>query len=250
MSGPRVIARRVADVRAATVRAAAERIAAERIAAVRSIAARTATLVAVAAFVATGAGAQRRERIVGLPCEGCEHVFDGRPATIGATTTIATAREPGDRLLLTGTVRDAAGRAVPGTIVYAYHVDARGHYRPPSPTDGGVATPHGALRGWARTDAQGRYAFATIRPTWYPARDTPQHVHLHVIEPGRCTYYIDDVLFADDPLLTAAHRRTMRTGRGGDALVTPRRDAAGTWHATRDIVLGALVPGYASCGGS
>jgi protocatechuate 3,4-dioxygenase beta subunit len=67
-------------------------------------------------------------------------------------------------------------------------------------------------------------------------------VHIHIIEPGRCTYYVDDVLFEDDPRLTAAQRR--RPGRGGNGIVSPARDGSGGWLVTRDIVLGERIPGY------
>lgn len=94
------------------------------------------------------------------------------------------------------------------------------------------------------TDADGRYAFDTIRPAGYPGTDLPQHVHMHVLEVGRCTYYIDDILFEDDPRLTKAKRRQLTQGRGGNGVATPKRDANGTWLVRRDIVLGAEIPGY------
>jgi protocatechuate 3,4-dioxygenase beta subunit len=99
------------------------------------------------------------------------------------------------------------------------------------------------LRGWSRTDQRGEYSFRTIRPGAYPAGDIPEHVHMHVIEPGRATYYIDDLVFSDDSLLTARHRQVMR-GRGGDGSSAPRRDENGVWHVRRDIILGLNIPGY------
>lgn len=74
----------------------------------------------------------------------------------------------------------------------------------------------------------------------------PQHVHLHVIEPGRCTYYLGDVLFADDPRLTPELRARERDAHGGSGIVQPRRDGAG-WRAQRDVVLGLNVPDYERC---
>jgi hypothetical protein len=62
---------------------------------------------------------------------------------------------------------------------------------------------------------------------------------MHVIHRGAGTYYIDDLRFLDDPLLTAANRRTGE--RAGKGLSMPvRRD--GVWHARRDIVLGLNIP--------
>jgi protocatechuate 3,4-dioxygenase beta subunit len=180
------------------------------------------------------------EPIVGLPCENCEIVFDGMPAELAAQARIAPAGEPGEPMVVAGTVRDAAGRAVPDVVVYAYHTDARGIYPR-------AETLHGRLRGWAKTGPDGGYRFETIRPAGYPGTALPQHVHFHVLEPGRCTYWIDDLLFEDDPRLTE-RERARPEGRGGDGIGRPARDAAGVWHARRDIVLGARVPGYEACG--
>jgi protocatechuate 3,4-dioxygenase beta subunit len=71
---------------------------------------------------------------------------------------------------------------------------------------------------------------------------------MHVLEPDRCTYYIDDVIFTDDPRLTPGRRASHDRGRGGSGVVTPARDAAGVWQARRDVILGAAIPGYEACG--
>jgi len=177
------------------------------------------------------------EPVIGGPCEGCDRVFVGMPDRLTAVARIAPQDEPGEAMIIQGTVRDADGKPAAGIIVYAYHTDARGMYPR-------AETRHGRLRGWARTGADGRYRFDTIRPAAYPGRDIPRHVHMHVIEPGVGTYYIDDIVFSDDPLLTPSQRRQMMRGRGGDGLATPARDAAGAWHVRRDITLGLNVPGH------
>ena len=102
------------------------------------------------------------------------------------------------------------------------------------------------MRGWAVSDDQGRYRFDTIRPASYPTRDVPAHIHMHVLEPGCSTYYIDDVMFTDDPLLTPAQRRAHAAGRGGNGIVTPAR-TEGRWQVARDIRLGAGIPGHRAC---
>lgn len=186
-----------------------------------------------------------REPIVGLPCEDCDAVFDGLPAVLGSRGRIAPADEPGEPLILEGTVTDAGGRPASGVIVYAYHTDARGVYPRGAPELGEAARRHGRLRGWVATDARGRYRIDTIRPGGYRDGSTPSHVHLHVIEVGRCTYWVDSVHFADDPRLAPREREQLAAGeRGGSGLVRPRRDGQGSWVATRDIRLGEGVPGY------
>ena len=172
----------------------------------------------------------KREPVIGGPCEGCEWVYDGMPAPLDWSGRIAPAGEPGTPMRIEGVVKDRAGRPAAGIIVYAYQTDAGGLY--PSGSNR-----HGRLKGWVRTDANGRYRFDTIRPGGYPNTTIPQHVHMHVIEPGRGTYYIDDIVFTDDPRLTPEQRRSHVTGRGGNGVVTPTRDASGRLLVTRDIVL-------------
>ena len=190
----------------------------------------------LACIVPAACGAQAVERVpvVGGPCQGCEAVFVGMPDSLSWRARIAPADEPGDPLVLRGTVRDAGGEPAPGVVVYAYHTDAGGEY-PPDDDFTGYARRHGELRGWARTDGDGRYRFDTIRPGSYPGRDNPAHVHLHVVEPGCCTYWIESVRFLDDPLLGDTADVPGR-GRGGSGLVDPRRED-GAWIAERDIVL-------------
>ena len=191
---------------------------------------------------------ERPEPIVGLPCEGCEAVFEGIPRSIAATARIAPEGEPGDAMVIEGSVVDAAGKVAAGIIVYAYHTDAGGVYPKDEALEGTSAYRHGRLRGWARTDSAGRYRFETIRPGGYPSSHIPAHVHMHVIEPGRCTYYIASIEFEDDPHLSDEDRKRHERGRGGSGLVSPERDQNGRWTVRRDIVLGLRVPGYEDCG--
>ncbi len=189
----------------------------------------------------------QNEKLVGAPCEGCEAVFQFRPSNIGPIARIDLAGEPGEKLELTGVVRGPDGKPVPGIIVYAYQTNAAGIYPSDERLQGQAAHRHGKLRGFARTDAGGNYRFDTVRPGGYPGTDIPQHIHMHIVEPGRCTYYIDDVVFEDDARLTATKRRSMTEGRGGPGLVKPRRDGA-TWRIERDIELGKGIRDYAACG--
>ena len=186
------------------------------------------------------------EPVVGGPCENCEAVFEGMPAQIAARTRIGTAQEPGQAMLVSGRVRDARGRAVAGVVVYAYQTNDKGIYPTRGAPTGAGANRHGLLRAWARTDAQGRYWFDTVRPAGYPGTDIPQHIHMHVIEPGRCTYWIDDILFRDDERLSAQQARQHDRGRGGSGIAMPQR-REGVWQVSRDIELGRNIPGYDGC---
>jgi protocatechuate 3,4-dioxygenase beta subunit len=65
---------------------------------------------------------------------------------------------------------------------------------------------------------------------------------MHVIEPGRCTYTIADLMFTDDPRRPGKQR----SPRGGPGPVTPKK-VHDVWRARRDITLGEDVPGYEGC---
>lgn len=171
-------------------------------------------------------------------------MFQGLPEPLTSTSYVAAPTESGRPMRIEGTVIDKRGRSASGVIVYAYQTNAQGLY----PTDerfrGQAAFRHGRLRGWVQTDASGRYRFDTIRPTGYPNSDLPEHIHMHVIEVGCCTYYIDDVMFEDDPRLTPNMIRQLTLGRGGSGVVMPRPDGAGGYLVARDIVLGERIPGH------
>ena len=210
----------------------------------RTSAARVARVLLATLLAARSAGAATP--VVGLPCEDCDVPLIGLPADPPALVRLAPDDEPGERLRLTGRVTDAQGRPRRGVVVYAHQTDRQGVY----PGEGGKGDDgirqHGRLRAWAASDAEGRYTFLTIRPGSYPRSTMPQHIHLYVIEPGCALYYIDDVLFRDDPHLTAPVARKADKGRGGSGIVTPVRTADG-WLARRDIVLGQNIPGYPGC---
>jgi protocatechuate 3,4-dioxygenase, beta subunit len=55
-------------------------------------------------------------------------------------------------------------------------------------------------------------------------------------------YYIDDIEFEDDPLLTPAER-ARRPKRGGAGITSLTKNADGSWSGQRNIVLGMNIPG-------
>lgn len=191
-------------------------------------------------------GVHGGEPVVGGRCEGCEAVFTGLPARLPTVARLVAEDTQGEPLRIRGRVLDTQGNPRPGVVVYAYQTDAAGHY-PPAPELAGAAARHGRLRGWALSDALGRYGFDTVRPASYPASSVEQHVHMHVIEPGRCTYYVGDLLFDDDPKLSMQQRARALRAHGGSGVVRPGGDAGG-WQADRDIRLGLHVSGHQACG--
>ena len=95
-----------------------------------------------------------------------------RPAALASTGRIAPTSEPGAPLTVRGRVLTVDGAAAANAVIFAYQTDRGGLYD--RPENG----PHSwRLRGWARTDADGRFTFETIRPGSYPNSNNPPHVH-------------------------------------------------------------------------
>ncbi len=181
--------------------------------------------------------------LVGEGCDGCDLMYVGMPQRFLSVDSSPAWHEKGERMLLQGTVYEKNGSTpAPGIIIYYHHTNNDGLYAP-SPGQDERSKRHGHIRGWVQTDQNGHYKIYTIKPGPYPGRILAAHVHFTIKEPGINEYYIDDVNFDDDPLLTKemiAHREQ----RGGSGLVTLKKDLSGLWVGTRDIILGKNVPNY------
>ena len=190
----------------------------------------------------TQSGNNKVERKVGSYCEDCEMMFEGMPKNLSWKFTIAGSDEPGERLIIYGTVYKIDGKTpAPDVILYVYHTDNNGNYTPaPKQAE---AKRHGHLRGWMKTNDQGRYEFTTIRPASYPGRKDPQHIHPIIKEPNTSLYWIDEYLFDDDPLLTEDQRKRQEK-RGGSGIIKLTKNDKGIWVGERNIILGKNIPGY------
>lgn len=148
-------------------------------------------------------------------------------------TTIAAKEEPGERLIVTGVVFGTDGKTpLPDASVYVYHTDAKGLYTP-GPNDDNR---NPRLRGYLRTDAQGRYEYSTIKPAPYPGNGPPAHIHYHVNAPGY-QERVFEIVFEGDPKISADIRASAAKEDSGFSLRTLTRDAAGGWRCTQDVKL-------------
>ncbi|HEV3486437.1 MAG TPA: hypothetical protein VG106_13585 [Vicinamibacterales bacterium] len=160
-----------------------------------------------------------------------ERAQQQRPASVASRARIAPANEAGTPLVIHGRLFAADRRtAVPGAIVFAYHTDREGLYdRPGTP-------PHSwRLRGWARTDAEGRFQFDTIRPGAYPGRNAPAHVHFTVFTDSE-RYHAGELQFDDDPIVTDSQRSRSRE-RGAFGEVRPVRREGPVEHVEVALLL-------------
>jgi len=181
---------------------------------------------------------------VGGNCEGCEAIYESRLPfkNLQPTDTLPDFFKPGPKIVISGTIYKADGHTpAKDVVLYIYHTDQSGKYTP-GKNAAGWERRHGALRGWIKTDQNGFYRFYTLVPASYPNSRNPKHIHPVIKESGINEYYIDEFLFADDPLLPADEQSKLNPRGGNGVLKTYVKN--GVLHATRDIILGLNIPGY------
>ncbi len=111
--------------------------------------------------------------------------------------------DEGALLRLAGSVSGVDAKPVAGARVEIWQCDPEGRYHHSRDSQPEQRDPRFAGHGWVLTDAQGNYAFETIRPVPYAGR-TP-HVHVAVHTGGRRAL-VTQVFVEGDP------------GNAGDAL--------------------------------
>jgi protocatechuate 3,4-dioxygenase beta subunit len=121
-------------------------------------------------------------------------------------------------------VVDPEGNPVASASLYAFQTDAEGYYGVKPVSD----NQNPRLKILLRTDAQGRWAFETIRPGSYPNSRAPGHIHFEVSAPGFPTK-VFEIVFAGDPFITAQMRtnpafsvRPIENGRVTERIVLQR----------------------------
>ncbi|MBS1572859.1 MAG: intradiol ring-cleavage dioxygenase [Bacteroidetes bacterium] len=187
------------------------------------------------------------ERVGGECEEGyCELIYFGMPENINSTDTSAGWYEKGQKLIVTGTAFQLDGKTpAPNVIIYYHHTDNDGYYstRNDKPEN---QTRHGHIRGWVKTDANGKYTIKTNRPAPYPDGSEPAHIHWLIKEPVvKNEYWTDDLYFDDDKLLLPHIKKKKKPfeNRGGSGIARILlKDSLQI--VEHDFVLGLNIPNY------
>ena len=156
------------------------------------------------------------------------------------SATIAPAGEPGQRLVVSGTVRAADGKTpLAGVDLYVYHTDAAGLYNRDSRD-----SRNPRLQAHLRTRADGRYEFRSIKPGPYPQGGAAAHIHFVLSQPGHDEQYFE-IFFAGDPYLDERTQSLSKTARVCK-IVSPTQDETGTLQASCDITYFEVEPSEAA----
>jgi protocatechuate 3,4-dioxygenase beta subunit len=112
----------------------------------------------------------------------------------------------GERIIVSGAVRDESAKPVPGALIEVWQANAAGRYRHKGDQHGAPLDPNFTGCGRIITDAQGRYRLTTIRPGAYPWANAanawrPAHIHFSLFGAGLISRLVTQMYFPGDPLL-------------------------------------------------
>jgi protocatechuate 3,4-dioxygenase beta subunit len=140
--------------------------------------------------------------------------------------------EPGERLIVSGKVFGKDSKPLAGASIYVYQTDAKGLYTPGATND----NRNPRLRGYMRTDEQGRYEFETIKPGSYPNSTIPAHIH-YVVHAQGYKERIFEIVFEGDKFITERIRNDAAREDSGFSIRTLDRDNQGALRCSQDIKL-------------
>ena len=112
----------------------------------------------------------------------------------------------GERIEVHGTVQDEDGRPVGNTLIEIWQANAGGKYRHVNDSYIAALDPNFGGCGRTVTDADGRYAFRTVRPGPYPWRNNgsewrPAHIHFSLFGHAFVQRLVTQLYFEGDPLI-------------------------------------------------
>jgi protocatechuate 3,4-dioxygenase beta subunit len=182
------------------------------------------------------------DRQVGGPCEGCEAIDAYLDQELKSIDTIPGFEMYTPKMHVSGIVYQNDGKTpAPNIYLYFYQTDTMGLYSATSEAVGWERR-HGKHQLCLKADENGRYSLYSFRPASYPNGQEVQHIHITVKEKGLSPYYIDSIVFDDDPLMSSEYKSRLQN-RGGSGITSPvLKD--GIIEVRRDIILGLNIPDY------
>jgi protocatechuate 3,4-dioxygenase beta subunit len=160
------------------------------------------------------------------------------PENITWNTIIPQKGEIGEKLIISGTVYLPDGKTpAKDIIVYVYHTNNKGVY-PKRGNEKGNGKYHGYLRGWMKTDSNGKYEFETIRPAAYHSHGgEPAHIHYNIQGLDYPEYWLTAIWFADDPRVTDDYLMSVKRSGGFSNVIALKQDENNILRGERNIIL-------------
>lgn len=111
----------------------------------------------------------------------------------------------GERIVLTGQVRDGNGTPLSGQLIEIWQTNAAGRYAQAEDVHDAPLDPNFTGVGRCLTDDRGVYRFTTIKPGPYPWRNhvkawRPAHIHFSLFGTAFVSRLITQMYFPGDPL--------------------------------------------------
>ncbi len=112
----------------------------------------------------------------------------------------------GERIVVSGQVRDEDGRPVPNAMIEIWQANSAGRYDHPMDVHDAPLDPN--FRGFGRvfSDSDGGYSYVTVKPGAYPWPNhanawRPNHIHFSLFGVGMAQRLVSQMYFPGDPLL-------------------------------------------------
>jgi len=160
------------------------------------------------------------------------------PENVFWKTVIPPKGELGEKLIISGTVYLPDGKTpAKDIIIYVHHTNIKGIY-PKKGDEKGNGKYHGYLRGWMKTDSNGKYKFETIRPAPYHSHEgEPAHIHYNIQGTEYPEYWLASIWFSDDSRVTEEYKKSVKRSGGFSNIITLTKDDHSVLRGERNIIL-------------
>ncbi len=154
------------------------------------------------------------------------------PGNISSSASLAPKDEPGEPIIISGTVYEEDGVTPDsGITMFFYQTDAGGYYHRPKED-----VFHPRIYGWITTGRDGHYEIHSIRPApEVLSPDEPAHIHVHIFGTGMPEHFLHECWFEGDRHISARDRKRFSTLGTFSPIISLKRGEDGIGRGVRDI---------------
>jgi protocatechuate 3,4-dioxygenase beta subunit len=154
------------------------------------------------------------------------------PKDISSRVRLASKDEPGEPIVLTGTIYKKDGVTPDsGVTLFVYQTDAGGYYHRPEEN-----VFHPRILGWLRTGRDGQYEIQTIMPApEILAPNEPAHIHAQIFGNGMPEHFLHEFWFKGDSRIPEVKRKLSAQLGNFSPIITLTKDKDGVSRGVRNI---------------